>query len=308
MTMAAKDFDVVVVGNTGIDTNVYLYSDEIDFSVEANFTRNVDYVGQAGGFVSRGFAQLGYKTSFIGFLGDDYQAGFVRDEFSHDGIDMSAVFIDPMGTARSVNFMYPDGRRKNFYDGKGHMEARPDLELCRKVLSQSKFVHFSIPNWARIILPVAKELGLTISCDIQDIVVGDDRYRKDFIDYADILFFSAVNFEDPSILVHNFIETEPERLVVVGMGEKGCALGVDHQIKFYPPVEMDTPVIDTNGAGDGLAVGFLAGYLLEGYSVEESILRGQIAARYTCGLKATSSNLISKLQLDAIFGMMKAEY
>jgi sugar/nucleoside kinase (ribokinase family) len=36
--------------------------------------------------------------------------------------------------------------------------------------------------------------------------------------------------------------------------------------------------IDTNGAGDSLAVGFLVSRVLEGSSLEESIRRGQITA------------------------------
>jgi len=32
-------FDVAVIGAIGIDTNVYLYTDEVDFSVEANFSQ-----------------------------------------------------------------------------------------------------------------------------------------------------------------------------------------------------------------------------------------------------------------------------
>jgi len=34
--------------------------------VETNFTRNVDCVGQAGGYSSRLFARLGKRTGYIG--------------------------------------------------------------------------------------------------------------------------------------------------------------------------------------------------------------------------------------------------
>jgi sugar/nucleoside kinase (ribokinase family) len=60
-------------------------------------------------------------------------------------------------------------------------------------------------------------------------------------------------------------------------------------------------VIDTNGAGDGLAVGFLSSYVLEGYSLQESVRRGQIVARYTCTQRATSSHLITREQLASFF-------
>jgi len=64
-----KDLDVVVVGNVGVDTNVYPLAGEIDWGVEANFTRNLDCVGQAGGFSSRGWARLGRRTAFLGCVG-----------------------------------------------------------------------------------------------------------------------------------------------------------------------------------------------------------------------------------------------
>lgn len=63
---------VVVIGNVGADSNVYLHSADIDWSVEANFTEDLDYVGQAGGYASRGYAQTGRRTTFIGHIGDDW--------------------------------------------------------------------------------------------------------------------------------------------------------------------------------------------------------------------------------------------
>lgn len=284
---------VVVIGNVGIDTNIYPYGDEVDWSVEANFTENLDYVGQAGGYASRGYAQLGVRTAFIGHVGDDFSGRFVREELRRDGIDTTALFIDPAGTARSVNFMYRDGRRKNFYDGKGHMTLQPDIEMCRRVMAGARLAHFNIPNWARRLLPVARELGLTIACDIQDVTAADDPYRRDFIEQADILFFSAANHGDPTGLIRAFLRSRPGRIIVSGMGARGCVLGTEHGVKFYPPVELAEPVVDTNGAGDALAVGFLTGYVLGGCSLDQAILWGQIAARHTCAQRASSSHLIT---------------
>jgi sugar/nucleoside kinase (ribokinase family) len=299
--MTDRPFDVVVVGNVGIDTNVYFYGRDPDFGVESNFTENVDYVGQAGGYASRGFAQLGKRTAFIGYVGDDYSGRFIRQEFARDGVDTTALFIDPTGTSRSVNFMYRDGRRKNFYDGKDHMHLRPDAAICWSVLARAKLAHFNIPNWARYLLPVARELGLTISCDLQDVISPDDDYRRDFVRYADVLFFSAVNYEDPTSLITAFLGVNPGQIAVVGMGVRGCALGTRDGVRFFDAVAMDAPVVDTNGAGDGLAVGFLSSYVLDGYSLGDSIRRGQIVARYTCTQRGSSSNLITPAQLARYF-------
>ncbi len=284
----ALSLDVAVIGNVGIDTNVYAYGKDIDFTKEGSFTENLDYVGQAGGYASRGFAQLQRKTAFIGYVGDDYSGRFIREEFARDGIDMTALFIDPTGTSRSINFMYADGRRKNFYDGKAHMKLCPDLPTCESVLARARLAHFNIPNWARHLLPIAKSHGVTIACDIQDVVSIQDPYRQDFIEYADILFFSAVNQADPTELIQFLLKKKPQQTLIVGMGAKGCALGTSAGIRFFPPVQLPDPVIDTNGAGDGLAVGFLSSFVLDGYTLDDSIRRGQIVARYTCTQKASS--------------------
>ncbi|MBN1560242.1 carbohydrate kinase family protein [candidate division KSB1 bacterium] len=298
--MKRATYDVVVIGNVGIDTNVYFYG-EPNFDVESNYTENIDCVGQAGGYTARGFAQLGYRTAFIGYVGDDYAGHFIRDEFARDGINMAGLFIDPTGTGRSVNFMYPDGRRKNFYDGKAHMVLQPDIELCATILAQATFTHFSIPNWARTLLPVAQKLGLTISCDLQDVMDGQDPYRRDFVQASDILFFSAVNYARPET-VFNAIQREfPDKILISGMGARGCASCSKEGIAYYEAVDMPEPVIDTNGAGDGLAVGFLSSYLLEKYSLPAAVLRGQIAARWTCTQRATSAHLMIKERLDEIF-------
>lgn len=303
--MAAESFDVVVVGNAGVDTNVYLRG-EIDWRIEANFTENLDCVGQAGGYASRGYAQLGKRTAFIGYVGDDFCGRLIRQELAHDRIDTSALFVDPAGTARSINLMAPDGRRKNFYDGKSHMVLQPDLAICRRVLAGARLAHFHIPNWARTLLPIARDLGLTVACDIQDVVDPDDPYRRDFLSQAGIVFFSAVNQADPTPWIERFLMSRPELIVIAGMGAAGCALGTQQGIRFFPPVPLAEPVIDTNGAGDGLAVGFLASYILDGYPLADAVWRGQIAARHNCGLKATSSSLITAEQLDRLFRQVPA--
>ncbi len=56
-------FDVAVMA-IGHRTNAYFYG-QTDFSREANFTENFDYVGRRRLCESR-YAQLGKRTTFIG--------------------------------------------------------------------------------------------------------------------------------------------------------------------------------------------------------------------------------------------------
>jgi acarbose 7IV-phosphotransferase len=299
-------FDVAVIGNIGVDTSIFLHGGDIDFSVEANFTENLDCVGQAGGYASRGYARLGKRTAFLGYVGDDFGGRLIREALAADGIDTSGLLVDPAGTNRSVNVMYRDGRRKNFYDGKTHMTLRPPSDVCRAVIHASRLAHFHIPNWARQLLPIAKQHGLTVACDIQDVVTLFDGYRDDFIRAADVLFLSAVNHPDPTVLVRQCLAVNPQQIVVVGRGAQGCALGTAEGLRFFAVPELDLPVVDTNGAGDALAVGFLTSYVLDGFSLEDAVLRGQIAARYTCALRASSSDLISREELERRFARLRA--
>ncbi len=287
-----------MVGNIGIDTNVYFSSDRIDLAVEANFTTNIDMIGQAGGYAARGYAALGYKTGFIGYVGADYSGDFIRATLVNEKIDTSALFIDPEGTSRSINLIYRNGQRRNCYDGKSHMSLHPPLTPCEQLFTGARLAHFNIPNWARELLQSAKTSGLKIACDIQDVVDMNDPYRLDFIRAADFLFFSAANHPDPSPLILNYLSINPKLVIICGMGERGCALGSKAGVRFFPPVAFDLPVVDTNGAGDTLAVGFLSSHVLDGLPLEESILRGQIAARYKCGIKASSARMISRELLE----------
>jgi sugar/nucleoside kinase (ribokinase family) len=278
----------------------------VDSALESNFTENLDCVGQAGGYASRGFASLGKRTAFIGSVGNDHNGRFVRDELARDGIDLRGLFLDPAGTSRSINLMHRDGRRKNFYDGKGHMSLDPDLRICEAILTEARLAHFNIPNWARRLLPHAKSAGMIISCDLQDVVTAGDAYRRQFVEHADMIFFSAVNHASPEGVIGDFLGSNSGRIVIAGMGAKGCAVGTRDGIRFYEPVEMDAPVVDTNGAGDALAVGFLSSYVLDGFSMADSIRRGQIAARYACTQRASSSSLITPEKLEHYFRRLSA--
>ena len=288
---------VVVVGAVGIDTNVYLYGDDIDFSVEANFSQNLDYIGQAGGYSAQIFSALGYETAFIGFVGDDMGGREIRQKFRKLGIDVSALGTDPCGTKRSINFMYKDGRRKNFYDGRGSMETKVNPEDYRHLFKDAKLAHFSIVNWARYLLPMAKEEGCIVSCDIQDLVDPEDDYRQDFIHGADILFFSSVNHENLSGLMKYFLSKGP-KIVVAGRGKKGAAVATNGGITTSSAIDEGPPVIDTNGAGDSLAVGFLVGHILDGLPAERAVNYGHILARHCCTLRATTKGFLTRAELD----------
>ena len=134
-----RDYDICVVGAVGVDTNCYLYSETIDYINEANFTENIDGVGQAGGYCARLSKALGNRTYFFGFIGNDWQGEMIRQRFVEEQIE-HRFFLEKKGTKRSVNIVSKDGSRKNFYDGKSAMDitlkdgVHPSLALLPEVL------------------------------------------------------------------------------------------------------------------------------------------------------------------------------
>lgn len=300
---------MVVVGNVGIDTNVYLPAgarirDAV--AAEGNFASDLDCVGQAGGFTSRGFARLGVRTSFIGHVGDDPMGRWVRAELAGDGIDLTGLGVDPAGTARSVNLMAADGSRINFYDARGHMDLAVEPALAADVFAGARLVLFHLANWARHLLPVAREAGAVIACDLQDVRDPADGYRRDFVAGADILFASAAHHPDPVPMIEHLLEAGRARLVICGRGARGVLVGDADGVLGHPPPPVDLPVVDTNGAGDALAVGFLRAHVLAGRPVADAVLHGQLAARWTCTQRADSSALVTAGQLDELLAAAEA--
>jgi sugar/nucleoside kinase (ribokinase family) len=201
--------------------------------------------------------------------------------------------------------MYRDGRRKNFYDGRGSMTLSPDLALARCVLARTRLAHFSIVHWARQLLPIARELGLTIAVDLQDVVTADDAYRQDFVEAADVVLLSGVHHPDPGPMIAAYRRCNPRAIYVVGMGARGAVLGTAGEIRWFGPVPHDRPVVDSNGAGDSLAVGFLASYLLDGFALDDAVQRGQLLARHTCTLVAGDDGFLTRSELDERFAALR---
>jgi sugar/nucleoside kinase (ribokinase family) len=274
---------VTVVGNPGLDTLVVLAEDEPDLEADGHFVRNVDTVGHAAAFVARACARLGHSTRIVGSTGADVIGGLVRDVLAADGVDTSLMFDDPSGTARSVNFVRPDGRRTFFFDGGSHMTLRPPQASVEAALAGADLVLSSLPNWAREILPRARTRGVPVAVDLQDVRDPADPYRADFIASADFLFASAAHLDDPLAAADAWFAAGPTSLVVFGMGARG-AMAVQRGttgriVTAEPPPEIALPIVDTTGAGDSLATGFLDGLLFAGLSVPEALHRGQVLAR-----------------------------
>ncbi|HSR29367.1 MAG TPA: hypothetical protein VLY63_02300 [Anaerolineae bacterium] len=116
--MNDQGFDIVVVGNVGIDTAVYLPGADIDFDVESSFCENLD-PGRAGKrLCCSGVCRGARKPAFIGYVDDDHNGRFMCETPARDGIDTSIRFVAPWGSSRSINFIYRHKWRRDLRDSK----------------------------------------------------------------------------------------------------------------------------------------------------------------------------------------------
>ncbi len=290
------DQGFVVVGAFGIDTNVYPVGERV--GTEMTFAQTTDGLGQAGCYSALAAAALGVRTHAIAALGDDRAGAWVRDELSAAGVAVTEL-RDPAGTHRSVNIVEADGSRRNYFDPRGSSSTEVDIEACRAALQGASVVHVHLDEWARSILPLAREAGATVSCDLQDVADLDDPYRADFVATADVLFMSAVNLDDPGSAARHLAARRSGLVVVVGAGTDGCLVAHDGRVDAFPAVELPlAPIVDTNGAGDNLAVGFLVARVMDGLPLDRAVGRAQLGARWICTQQGDAKSPLARSQLD----------
>ena len=130
---------------------------------------------------------------------------------------------------------------------------------------------------------VAHAAGREVSLSLSDSFCVD-RHREDFralvTDEVDILFgneeellslYQLQSFQDAVDAVRR-----DSSLAVITRGPRGASIITRDEVLDVPA--LDVPhVIDTTGAGDLFAAGFLFGYT-NGYSLKDSAILGSIAA------------------------------
>ena len=123
------------------------------------------------------------------------------------------------------------------------------------------------------------------------------------------MFFPSVNFFGLTPVLTEIRKSNIKAIIIIGMGNKGAGIFLPEQIlKIFETPILNLPIIDTNGAGDSLAMGFLASYVFWNKSIFDSLLIGQILARYTCSLKSLRTILVSKESLLSQFEIIKKDF
>ena len=217
-------------------------------------------------------ARLGMKTSFLGKLGNDDSAAFYEDTFARIGGDLSRFKkTDRAPTARCLSLVTPDSERTMRTDlGAAALMEVDDVQVSDfsdcKHLHVEGYLLFNTELITRI-LAVAKQCGCSISLDMGSFEVVNIaiEFLPDLLDrYVDIVFANEdegrafCGDDDPVVAADTLMKYCD--IVAVKLGPEGALIHTrDEQHRIS--AELVEYPIDTTGAGDYWAAGFLYGYL-----------------------------------------------
>ncbi|MFF3884400.1 adenosine kinase [Streptomyces sp. NPDC001914] len=292
----SRDIDVLVLGGAGVDTIVHVPELPLPYADSYMIRPGIETrAGQTGDFVALGLHTLGLRTHHLDMLGADPEGDLVRALHRERGIALTEV-PQPAGTKRAVNLVGPDGRRLSLYDDSraGEGDRLPE-ETVRDLAASSRHAHVSITHPCAFALPVLREAGVTISTDLHN-WDGENPYHEAFAYTADIVFVSTTALADHERTMRKIMEHGRAEVVVATAGAEGAYVLTGGEVTHIPAIPPRTPVVDSNGAGDSFAAGFLYGRLT-GEPVGRCALYGAVAGAFACTVPATRADAVTRADL-----------
>jgi len=218
-------------------------------------------------------ARLGLRATFLGKVGNDRLAKIYRDAFQAAGVDGSRFKQATLNNARSLILVTPDAQRTMRTSLAAAMTLAP-TEISAADFAGCKHAHiegYLVFNQALAdtVLSSARAAGCTTSLDLSSFEVVNasrDWLFSQFKRGIDIVFANEDEiralFQDTKSDYDDLAQRLASHgvLAAVKIGKDGAFIADKHLLHRIEPFAV-ADVIDTNGAGDAWAAGFLYGYL-----------------------------------------------
>ncbi|MDP9415338.1 MAG: adenosine kinase [Pseudomonadota bacterium] len=249
--------------------------------------------GGSAGNTAAGVAMLGGRAGFVGQVADDQLGEVYAHDIRSVGVEFAtpARAADEVPTARSLVLVTPDAQRtmNTFLGAAQYLDAEKlDEDQVRSagiLYLEGYLWDPEIPRAAmERAIDLARHAGRKVAFTLSDSFCVD-RHRDGFnrlIDSGrlDILFANEAEIVSltgaPDFDAAVTAASSRVPLLVVTRSEKG-AIAVENGRRTDVPAEPVAQVVDTTGAGDLFAAGFLTG-VSQNRPVEQSLRMGAIAA------------------------------
>ena len=270
--------------------------------------------------VAVGLTRLGHRTKYITRLGRDPYGEYILDFIRRENIDDSAVFFDcEYLTGSYIKSKVREGDPKIFYYRKNSAASYINAEDIERVdFSGGQILHVSgisaaISESSRRAcyraIEKAREYGMLITFDPnirRNLWKSEEDMRETLNDLASRCDIILPGLAEGTLLtgrrtpegVAEFYLNRGMYDAVVKLGAPGAYYKTEKGEQGYVPGFKVEHVVDTVGAGDAFASGFISG-ILDEISLRESVVRGNAMGAIIITSKSDNDALptLEELQL-----------
>lgn len=296
-------FDVTALGEVLIDFTPCGTS-------EAGMNLFEQNPGGAPANVLAALNNLGFRTAFIGKVGDDMHGALLKETLERAGIDTTGMIVDGSVFTTLAFVSLKNGERNFSFARKpgADTQLRPE-EVKDEIVKNTKIFHCGSlsltdePARSATLHAVktAKEAGALISYDpnyrapLWNSVEEAKEQMRSMIPYADIM---KISDEETALLTdHSDPKEAAQALLDAGVSCVVVTLGKDGALLKTSGVEIiekgkERRVVDTTGAGDSFWGGILSRFAKDGIRPEE--LTGEKAREYVRFANAVAGLCVEK--------------
>ncbi len=283
---------VITAGHINWDVTIH-----VDELPERDGETRIKRLEQSGGGsaanVAVGLGGLDSRSIVFGSVGGDGSGALALRELANAGVDPGHVLVDA-AESTSVTYVIVDGRGELLLlANEGANESFSAADLDRDTLAGADHLHLTgqQPVTAAALATRGAEVGVTRSFDPGRRV--SDREYDAALHASNLLFVNGR--EADAIAAETDIDPwEPEdHVIVVKRGGDGATVHTPNGAVSHPGFDLDA--VDTAGAGDAFAAGFLGaalrdpGVLEDGFSYDPREYQVPLLVANACGALAAGT-------------------
>jgi ribokinase len=272
--LGSQTLEVLVIGDLMVDV-IATMSTTLARDGDTPSTVTTHGGGSAAN-VAAWLSSLGVRATFLGCVGDDALGQSAISALGDCGVDVSGIAIAAdRSTGTCIVLVEPTGVRSMLPDP-GANDALVPADVPTRLFRTGRHLHLSgytlLRDGSRAAglqaLSSALDVGMTVSVDPSSAALLDAVGARQFLEWTRGTTVLLSNADEATCLSGSSTATQAAAElassyseVVITLGSHG-ALWQHGFISATAPAGRSVEVVDTTGAGDAFAAGFLASWLL----------------------------------------------